>query len=82
MLRLVESGKIARLPVGNLREIADAARAFADLVDDGLSVETAFLVTVIDGELQFTVLGDSPTIAEGLGLLDLAKAKIVAGSWQ
>jgi hypothetical protein len=78
-LRLVSDGFVQE---GNSEKIAAEARAFADKVESGeLEAERVILVCVIDGLLDLTVFGPSPTIADGIGMLELAKAKIIAGSW-
>lgn len=63
--------------------IVAAARAFADAVEAGdVPAEKVIVVCVVGGMLDLAIFGPSPTIAEGLGLLDLAKAKVIEGSWR
>lgn len=63
-------------------DIAAAARGFADAIDAGkINVGRAILIAVIDGKMEFTCFGESPSISEGIGYLELAKAKIIEGAW-
>lgn len=79
-LRLVDSGFV---PDSDASTIAAAARAFADLVESGqINAERVIVCTVVDGLAQFTCFGPSPSIIEGIGLLELVKAKIIQGAWQ
>lgn len=77
-LRLVSDSEPA-----HRNEIVAAARAFADSVESGeLAAEKVIVVCVVDGMLDFAIFGPSPSIAEGIGLLALAQAKVIEGSWQ
>jgi hypothetical protein len=82
-LRLASIDGERTITIG-LSDVAIAARGFADALDAGkASARTAILLTVNDeGTLETTWLGQGPTIAEALGLLELAKAKIVQGAWR
>lgn len=78
-LRLVDSGFV---PATDAETIAASARAFADLVESGeIEAERVIVCAVIDGLAQFTCFGPSPSIVEGVGLLELVKAKIVQGAF-
>lgn len=83
-LRLVAKDNVAALPVANMHDIAAAAQGFADAIADGdlEGLETVVLITKRGGRVDFAVLGESPSIAEGIGLLELAKAKVIAGAWR
>jgi hypothetical protein len=83
-LRIVDNDNVRTLPVGHVRDVAAAIRSFAGCIEDGsLTARKAILITVDeDGMLDFSCFGELVNSAEGLGLLDLTKAKIVAGSWR
>lgn len=82
-LRVVDSGNIVAFPGGELSDVVAAARGFADAVEGGqLNADRVIVVSVVDGKVEFTVFGQSPTIAEGIGLLELAKARIIEGAWR
>lgn len=79
MLRLVANEGATFTPRD---EIVASARAFADMVERGdLDCERVILCAVVDGLAQFTCFGPTPSIVEGVGLLELVKAKIIEGSW-
>ena len=82
-IRLVDKDNVFNLSVGNLRDIGTAAQGFADAINGGDldGLETAIVIIKVNGRVDMTVMGESPSIAEGLGLLELAKAKIIAGAW-
>lgn len=64
-------------------EIVAHARAFADAVEAGdVEAEKVIVVCVVGGMLDLAIFGPSPSIAEGIGLLELAKAKVIEGSWR
>lgn len=83
-LRIVDSDNVRMLPVGHVRDVALAIHTFADCIEAGqITARKAIIITVDeDGLLDFACFGDQFTSAEGLGLLDLTKAKIIAGSWR
>lgn len=82
-LRLVDKDNVATLPVANPTNILASIRGFADAIDDEtLKPSTALLITVEDGLVDFAAFGDQPDVARALGIIELAKAKIVAGSWR
>lgn len=82
-LRVVDSGNVVAFPGGELSDVVAAARGFADAVESGdLKAEQVIVVSLIDGRVDFTAFGPSPTIAEGIGMLELAKAKIIEGAWR
>jgi hypothetical protein len=81
-LRLVsDMTNVARLPEA---DVAAGLRALASAIEGGKleRAETILLVSLTGGMVDFAAVGKSPTIAETLGLLDLAHAKIVAGSFR
>ena len=83
-LRLAAVNGERTIPIG-LNDVALAARGFADAIDSGaVTSRTAILLSVNnDGNLETTWFGSQgPTIAEAIGLLELAKAKIVNGAWR
>lgn len=84
MLRVVEKENVTALPVGNLREIVSAAQGFADAVaEGGIALRSAIIVTVDrEGLLDIACLGEQPLSSEAVGMLELAKAKIVAGTFR
>ena len=81
-LRLVDKDNVCALPT--LGGVAASARGFADKLDSGeITARTAMLVVINDeGRLDFTCFGQGVTIAEGLGFLELAKAKVIEGAWR
>lgn len=82
-LRLVDKDNVATLPVANPTNILAAIQGFADAIgDETLNPSTAILITVEDGMVDFAAFGEQPSVATALGLIELAKAKIVAGSWR
>jgi len=82
-LRLVDKDNVETLPVANPTNILAAIRGFADAIaDETLKPTTAILVTVEDGMVDFAAFGEQPDVARALGIIELAKAKIVAGSWR
>lgn len=82
-LRLVDKDNVATLPVANPTNILASIRGFADAIDDEtLKPSTALLITVEDGLVDFAAFGEQPDVARALGIIELAKAKIVAGSWR
>lgn len=82
-LRLVEKDNVATLPVGNLHDICSSLRAMADAIDEGkIGPDVVLLVTRSEGMVDYTALGENVCIAEALGLLDLAHARIVNGAWR
>lgn len=72
------------LPVNYVPDIAAALRAFAELIDEGAVTARKLIVVHVDedGLLDFAAFGEPFNSAEGLGLLDLAKAKIINGTWR
>lgn len=81
-MRLVSN--VVRLPGTELADVADAAQGFANAIADGdLRLRQAIIVTVDpDGYVDFACIGEQPGTAEAIGLLELAKARIVAGSFK
>lgn len=83
-IHIVDNENVRRLPTGFLPNVAKAVRAFAACLDDGsIKARKAFIVTVDeDGFLDLAAFGEHCGSAEGIGLLELAKAKVVAGTWR
>jgi hypothetical protein len=70
--------------IGPTSNIAAEARGFADAINDGrIEAQTAVIVTVdADGVLDFAFIGEPMRVDQGLGLLELAKAKLISGCWR
>jgi len=83
-LRLVGGldAKVTRLETK--ADIVSGLRALANTIESGKleRAETILLVSQSAGMVDFAAIGKCPTIAEALGLLDLAHAKIVRGAWK
>jgi hypothetical protein len=76
-LRIVDSDNVRQLPVGNLRDIAAAARGFADAVEAGsIDVDRCIIVAIVDGALDYSAWGNPPCIVEAIGMLEMASRKI------
>ena len=81
-LRVVDKGNVVAFPGGELADVVAAARGFADSVESGkINAKQVIVIAVVDGRVDFTVFGPSPTLCEGIGIIELAKAKIIDGSW-
>lgn len=67
----------------DVNEVVIAARTLADAVESGeVPVESALIVTLVDGCADVTCIGRNLPISEAIGLLELAKAKIIQGAWK
>jgi hypothetical protein len=76
-LCLVSSENITALPVANMRDVTACARAFADAVENGeITVERCIVVAIVNGGLDYSAWGQTPTLIEATGLLELASRKI------
>jgi hypothetical protein len=77
---VVDNTNVQALPVEYLRDIALAARGFADAVEAGQfeGLTLALLITVQDGQVDYAPFGDDLNGAEALGYLELAKVKVIA----
>lgn len=82
-LRLASVNGESTITIG-FNDVAMAARGFADLLDSGeATAKTAILLTVNEqGNLETTWFGEGPTVAEAIGLLELAKARVIQGAWR
>lgn len=82
-LRLVDKDNVETLPVANPTNIMASIQGFADAIfDETLKPTTAILITVEDGMVDFAAFGEQPDVARALGIIELAKAKIISGSWR
>lgn len=71
------------IPIDPGSDIAACARAFADLIDNGeVEADSAIVILDVHGFIEFLSFGPSPSISEALGMLDLAKAKIINGAFR
>lgn len=79
-LRLVDN--VVPLPGCELTDMEAAAQGFADAVPE-LNLTSALVVTVDDrGIVDFVCLGEQVTTSVAIGLLELVKAKIIAGAFK
>lgn len=82
-LRLVDKDNVETLPVANPTNILASIQGFADAIgDETLKPTTAILITVEDGMVDFAAFGEQPDVARAIGIIELAKAKIISGSWR
>lgn len=72
------------LPSAFIPQIALALRAYAELLEDGeASAKRIILVTQDeDGMIDFAAIGEPCESAQALGYLDMAKDKLLRGSWR
>jgi len=72
------------LPSAFIPQIALALRAYAELIEDGeVSANRVILVTQDDeGMIDFMAIGEPCDSAQGIGYLEMAKAKMIEGSWR
>jgi hypothetical protein len=72
------------LPSSFIPQIALALHAYAELLEEGeVSAKRMILVTQDeDGMIDFAALGEPCDSAQGVGYLEMAKAKMIAGSWR
>jgi len=75
-----DADNVVALPVGS---VAAGLRGLAAKIDAGeVSPDSMLIISRASGMVDFAALGENISIAEALGLLDLAHAKIVAGAWR
>ena len=78
-LRLVSN--VTELPVGNLQDIGDMARRFADDVDHGEYGEVLRAVVVVqgdDGSLTILGWGENTNAYNLMGIFEAAKLNVFA----
>jgi len=83
-LRLASVDGQPTIAIGPPSAIAAQAQGFADAIAEGrLSLATAVIVTLdADGIVDFACIGEPVRVDQGIGLLELAKARLVAGCWR
>lgn len=80
-LRLASVDGIATVAIDLGGDVLADALEFIALVESGLvEPQTVFCMAVVDGRLRFDIWGRSPTVAEGIGLLELAKSNLIHGA--
>jgi len=78
-LAAIDGERTIALRIGS--DLLADAHEFVRLLDSAdVRPETAMVLAVIDGRLRFDIWGRSPTIAEGIGLLELAKSNLIQGA--
>ena len=78
---IVDNTKVSALPIGNLMDIADMSRRFADEVNDGEYGEVRRAIVVVQGEdgaLTIIGWGDSSSPFELMGICEAAKLQAFA----
>jgi hypothetical protein len=72
------------LPSTFIPHISAALRAYAELIEDGeVSANRVILVTQDDdGMIDFAAIGEPCDSAQAVGYLEMAKAKMIEGSWR
>lgn len=72
------------LPSTFVPQIALALQAYAELIEDGeISAKRVLIVTQDDeGMVDFAAIGEPLDTAQGIGFLEIAKAKMIAGLWR
>lgn len=83
-LRLAAVNGEQTIGVGPGSAIAAQAQGFADAIAEGrLELTTAVIVTLDEnGCIDFACIGDPVRVDQGIGMLELAKARLVAGCWR
>lgn len=73
-----DADRVAAIPIGNLSDIADMARRFADAVDAGEygSVLTAFVLIDTPENMFTETWGDELSVYKSIGMLEFAKRAI------
>lgn len=75
-LRLASIDGVPTIAVGIGGDVLADACEFVGL----LETAPVLAIAVINGKLCFDIWGRSPTIAEGIGLLELAKSNLIGGA--
>lgn len=80
-LRLASIDGERTIEVGAIGDVLTDAREFVTLME-GAAVrpDTVLAIAVINGRLRFDIWGRGPTVAEGIGLLELAKSNLIHGA--
>jgi hypothetical protein len=80
-LRLAAIDGQRTIQIGAIADVLGDAREFVRLLEQAeVQPDTVMCLAVIDGRLRFDIWGRSPTIAEGIGLLELAKSNLLVGA--
>jgi hypothetical protein len=72
------------LPSSFIPQIALALRVYAELIEDGeVSANRVIVITEDDdGMIDFAAIGEPCNSAQAVGYLEMAKAKMIEGSWR
>lgn len=82
-LRLAAINGETTIPIGEIGTIADEAYILGSMIESGaLNASSALVIAEVDGYVKLICIGPSPTTAEAVGLLELAKARIINGAFQ
>jgi hypothetical protein len=78
-LHLVGGDNVRAHPAYAVRDVAIAIQALAELIAEGAITAKKVMIVTVDehGHPEVACFGEPFNCAEGLGLLDLAKAKII-----
>ena len=77
---VVDNSNVTELPVGNLMNLADMARRFADGIEAGEFGHTTRAIVVVETETGLAMMtwGEGATPYEMMGLFEAAKLNVFA----